>query len=103
MTSSRVTPNVRWFFASVVLLALLFGAVAPAGAQDDFGHATITLYAPGAPAGAWVSVQWQNQAGNWSNVEGWQGPVQTSSTATDTTTDDTDGAATASSSTPFKQ
>ncbi len=26
------------------------------------------------PVGAWTVVQWQDSAGNWHDVEGWQGP-----------------------------
>ena len=28
-----------------------------------------------APAGAWSVVQWQNSAGGWEDVAGWQGPL----------------------------
>jgi hypothetical protein len=58
----------------VLALALLLGLVAavPAFAQSDLGFATISLIAPGAPQDAWSSVQWQDRAGTWHNVEGWQ-------------------------------
>jgi hypothetical protein len=59
----------------VLLAVLLLGRAAPASAQDDFGFSTITLYAPGAPAGAWVSVQWQDGAGTWRDVAGWQSAI----------------------------
>jgi hypothetical protein len=32
----------------------------------------------GAPSGAWSVVQWQNSAGNWEIVEGWQGTLDPS-------------------------
>ena len=74
------SPNVRWPARAVLLAALLLGllAAAPVGAQDDFGHATIALISPGAPAGAWATVQWRDAAGAWQNVEGWGAPLQTS-------------------------
>jgi hypothetical protein len=73
------SPLVGWPVRAVLLAALLLSLLAavPVGAQDDFGHATITLLAPGAPAGAVASVQWQDRAGTWRTVEGWQGPLQT--------------------------
>jgi hypothetical protein len=89
METSLKSPLARWTLCGVLLCTLLFGLAAPAGAQDDFGHATITLYAPGAPAGAWVGIQWQNQAGAWRDVEGWQGPLDTSASSTGTATGST--------------
>jgi hypothetical protein len=50
----------------------------PPPAHDDDGRpvgAYIELYAPGAPAGAWAVVQWQDSAGGWHDVEGWQGAL----------------------------
>jgi hypothetical protein len=44
-------------------------------AHAEAGYNTITLYAPEAPAGAWVSVQWQDGLGNWHDVESWQGSL----------------------------
>ncbi len=38
----------------------------PAGAH-------IALRAPAAPPGAWSIVQWQDEAGDWHDVKGWQG------------------------------
>jgi hypothetical protein len=73
MKTSPVSRAVVWSVRGVLLLALLFGLALPASAQDEFGFATITLYAPGAPAGAWTSVQWQDSAGTWRNVADWQG------------------------------
>ena len=40
--------------------------------------AYIELIAPGAPAEAWGTVQWQDSAGGWQDVAGWQGPVVSS-------------------------
>jgi hypothetical protein len=37
----------------------------------DHGH--ITAYITGAPAKAWVGVQWLDATGAWHNVDGWQG------------------------------
>ena len=37
--------------------------------------AWINLQAAGAPVGGWSGVQWQNSAGGWENVEGWQGSL----------------------------
>ena len=52
------------------------------GDDDDDGDtvlmAHIVLQAS-APSGAWGVVQWQNSAGGWEDVEGWQGPVSTNS------------------------
>lgn len=38
--------------------------------------AYIELQAPTAAAGSWTVVQWQDSAGNWREVEGWQGPLE---------------------------
>jgi len=48
--------------------------------KDDDGPigAWLELQASGAPAGAWGTVQWQNEAGNWYNVDGWQGTLDES-------------------------
>jgi hypothetical protein len=40
--------------------------------------AGIELHAMAAPAGAWAGVQWQDSAGDWHDVEGWQGAVEPS-------------------------
>jgi hypothetical protein len=37
--------------------------------------AYIELQPQGAPNGAWAVVQWQDSAGDWHDVEGWQGPL----------------------------
>jgi len=41
--------------------------------------AYVELVAPGALAGAWAVVQWQDSAGGWHDVEGWRGAVADSS------------------------
>lgn len=41
--------------------------------------AYITLQVGAVPAGAWSVVQWLGDDGNWHDVEGWQGSIQTSS------------------------
>jgi hypothetical protein len=57
----------------------------PPPADDDKDRdgplvgAHLELAAPNAPAGAWVVVQWQDSAGGWHNVEGWQGTLGNSS------------------------
>ncbi len=38
--------------------------------------AYIELHAPSFPVGVWTVVQWQDSAGGWHNVEGWQGSLQ---------------------------
>lgn len=70
----------RWLLGGVLLAALLFGLAAPASAQDEFGHSTITVLAPGAPAGAVASVQWLDRAGTWRAVEGWQAELEPATT-----------------------
>ncbi len=37
--------------------------------------AYIVLHAPAAPADVWTVVQWQDNAGGWHDVEGWQGTL----------------------------
>jgi hypothetical protein len=52
------------------------------GQPDKEGALTgayLELVAPGAPAGAWAVVQWQDSAGGWHDVEGWRGAVADSS------------------------
>jgi hypothetical protein len=41
-------------------------------AAAGFEFSTISVAAPDAPEGAWVGVQWQDRAGGWHNVAGWQ-------------------------------
>jgi len=48
--------------------------------SDDGGSvigAYIELYLSGSAVNPWAVVQWQDQAGNWHNVEGWQGRLDT--------------------------
>jgi hypothetical protein len=40
--------------------------------------ACIELHAVGAPGGAWAGVQWQDSAGGWHEVKGWQGALEAS-------------------------
>lgn len=49
------------------------------GDSSDSGPtgASIELHTAGVPAGAWAVVQWQDSAGGWHDVAGWQGPVGT--------------------------
>lgn len=47
------------------------------GGQPVGAH--LELHAPGAPAGAWIVVQWQDSAGGWHDVEGWRGTAANSS------------------------
>jgi hypothetical protein len=43
-------------------------------ADDDDGDKPVGAYIIlEAPAGAWAGVQWQDSAGGWHEVEGWQG------------------------------
>lgn len=38
--------------------------------------AHIRLQLPAGQSGAWTVVQWQDSAGNWHDVEGWQGALE---------------------------
>lgn len=78
MKTAMALPPLSWPARIALLAALLAGLAfaAPVAAQDDFGHATITLYAPGAPATAWASVQWQDRNGTWRDVQGWQAALE---------------------------
>jgi hypothetical protein len=59
---------------------------APAGGDDDGGGdrddvpvgAHIEMHVPGAPAGTWTVVQWQDDDGNWHDIEGWRGQLDAS-------------------------
>jgi RimJ/RimL family protein N-acetyltransferase len=44
--------------------------------------ATIRLRVEGATADAWTTVEWQDAAGNWHLVGGWQGTLETDRTKT---------------------
>lgn len=72
MNTSVVSTLARWTWRGVTLLALLVGLAFAPAASAEFEHSTITVHAPKAPAGAWVSVQWQDLLGSWHDVEGWQ-------------------------------
>jgi hypothetical protein len=86
MNNSWVSSFVRGLMRGGLLLALVFGLgfTGSAQAQDEFGFSTITLYAPGAPEGAVATVQWQDQAGAWRNVAGWQAPLEIADDASTT-------------------
>ncbi len=51
----------------------------PPGDDDDRDDkpvgAHIVLLVPSAPAGVWTIVQWQDSAGGWHDIEGWQGTL----------------------------
>lgn len=76
MTKRWVSLLTRWWLPGGLLLALGLGLAAPTRAKAEIGVATITLTVPGAPDGAWVIVQWQDRAGTWREVEGWQRPLE---------------------------
>ncbi|MEM7347955.1 MAG: hypothetical protein AAF485_27295, partial [Chloroflexota bacterium] len=52
------------------------------GDDDDYDGkpliAHIELFATSAPSGAWGVVQWQGSDGNWYDVEGWRGVLDSS-------------------------
>ena len=43
--------------------------------DDKPAGAHIVLQVPSAPAGVWTIVQWQDSAGGWHDIEGWQGTL----------------------------
>ena len=45
----------------------------PIGAHIELLPVQGALAVQGTPAGAWSVIQWQDRAGEWHNVEGWQG------------------------------
>ncbi len=74
-----------WLLRVVPLLLLVAGiagqglAVAPvvqaAAPAIDNSVAAITVYAPGAPVGSPVAVQYSDASGNWITVSGWTGTL----------------------------
>jgi len=77
MDTQMITRRPRGSWRGVLSLALVLSLsllLVPAALAQD-GHSTITLYTRGAPAGAWASVQWQDQLGEWHAVSGWQAPL----------------------------
>jgi len=55
----------------------------PVPRDDDSGDDTpvgahIELHVQGVPTGAWAVVQWQGSAGDWHDVDGWQGTLDAS-------------------------
>jgi hypothetical protein len=70
---SRGLPAWRWLTGVTLALALAGAQVASAA---NSGSATIILFAPGAPLGAQVRVEWLNPATNtWTAVSGWEGTL----------------------------
>ncbi len=64
-----------WRWMSALVLALTLVGVQAASAASP-GSATIIVFAPGAPAGATVSVEWLDRAtGVWIPVDGWTGTL----------------------------
>jgi LysM repeat protein len=67
----------------LMAMSLLTGgqAAQASGAADSAtatpSGATVALAVVGAPANAWTSVQWQDGLGQWHDVEGWQGTLNT--------------------------
>jgi hypothetical protein len=45
--------------------------------HDGPSGAHIVLHVPSAPAGVWTVIQWQDNAGGWHDVDGWQGTLDT--------------------------
>ena len=43
--------------------------------DDPPDGAHIVLQVPSAPAGVWTIVQWQDSAGGWHDIDGWQGTL----------------------------
>jgi hypothetical protein len=43
--------------------------------DDEPIGAHIVLHVPSAPAGVWTIVQWQDTAGGWHDIDGWQGTL----------------------------
>jgi hypothetical protein len=45
------------------------------GGGDEAIGAHIVLHVPAAPDGVWTIVQWQDTAGGWHDIDGWQGTL----------------------------
>jgi hypothetical protein len=101
-TTSKSWRSIIWIWLIVFNFALLFILIwQPMLAQADSGlpsrpnppqpvspqqpddkepekplGAYIELQVTNAPANAWTAVQWQDSAGGWQNVEGWQGTLE---------------------------
>jgi len=43
--------------------------------KDEPVGAHIVLQVPSAPTGVWTIVQWQDSAGGWHDIDGWQGTL----------------------------
>ncbi len=70
----KLTPSKDWAARgmSVAVLTASLLVAQPVLAESP---STITAYAPGAPATAWIAVQWQNTDSTWYTVDGWQGDL----------------------------
>src|SRR5690242_12619842 len=69
----RGVPVWRWAAALTLALALVGAQAASASSS---GSATLILFAPGAPLGSQVQVQWLNPITNaWEPVSGWTGTL----------------------------
>lgn len=77
MKPLKRSPITHWLRRGLAALILVGGLAASQAAQAADGYSTITLYAPGAPAGAWIGVEFQDPLGSWHAVEGWQGQFDT--------------------------
>jgi|SRR5579859_4980971 len=67
--------SLAWRWATAAILALTLVGVQAASAASS-GSATIILFAPGAPLGAHVQVEWLDPAtGVWDPVAGWSGTL----------------------------
>lgn len=66
----------RWAWRGVALAALVLGLVLVPAAHADSGSSTLTVYAYGAPPGAFSSVQWRDRIGTWRDVDGWQSALE---------------------------
>ena len=97
MSVSRVTSSALWMVLSVFLFALIVLAFIaqpsptqagplppretptplPHGSEGNGGPvgAYIELSVQPAKPGLWAAVEWQDTAGNWHEVESWQGPL----------------------------
>jgi hypothetical protein len=65
-----------WRWAAALTLVLGLASFQAASAATDTGSASLILFAPGAPVGSEVQVQWLNPATNmWDPVTGWTGTL----------------------------
>jgi hypothetical protein len=69
---SSFRPYTLWLWRALATLALAAGLTGAGLAQAASAN-MITLYAPTAPATAWIGVQFQTPDGAWHDVESWFG------------------------------